>query len=153
MMTPAAPAICALLIFVSRTQLPRWISAILFVSEPAGNAVHPNPSLPMDATSTTCLVRGRFVFGPFPKNAFMVWPPIDRVCQTRCLLVEAPTVIASGMVPGVVMLPIAEAEPRSPLFPAGTTTTIPLLIAFRTATIHGSQKPSTAVELPHTSVV
>ena len=90
MMTPAAPAACALTALTSNVQVPRWMRAMFPAGKPAKSAashplvlVLPIPSL--RSTGVTVAVR---LPGPLPVNG-----PVGYVALTgvSCCRVEGPT--------------------------------------------------------------
>src|SRR5215470_1122719 len=96
MMTPTAPAACALLILSLRKHVPLCTSAIAPFNDPAGSAVQARPP-----ASRSGAVRGEFTFTS-PGNPLMRGNPLARTdWYSRWAFWVAPTVTALGAVPGV----------------------------------------------------
>src|SRR5437899_37735 len=101
MMTPTAPAFCAFTTLVKKAQSPRWTSAIAPESAAALRDEQARPSSRNWVTSRTGAVRGGLGFGPSLNSALIRFPAASTAEKKICELVEAPTVIADGAVPGV----------------------------------------------------
>src|SRR5712691_7252376 len=100
-MTPTAPARCALFTLVGKSQAPRWMSAIAPFRVPFPNGEQALPSSCNWETSRTGAVRVGLGFGPPPNKALIRRAPARTEAKKICELVEPPTVIADGAVPGV----------------------------------------------------
>src|SRR5260370_40867016 len=96
MITPTAPALCALPTLVEKAQLPRRTSAIAPLSAPARSEEQASPSLPSCETSRTGAASGGLGLGPSPNSALMRWPAASTAAEKTCELVEDPTRIAHG---------------------------------------------------------
>src|SRR4051794_4268409 len=104
MIAPTAPARCALSTLVKKSQSPRAISAKAPVNDPALREEQPRPSLPSWDTSRAGAASVGAGLGPSPNSAGKRCPPEATAAKKRCELVDAPTVIADGAVPGVLIV-------------------------------------------------
>src|SRR5271157_1682725 len=109
-MTPAAPALAALVVFESNKQVPRWISAILPFSEPFGSAEHNRPSeSPSLVTSATWPVNPGDVQQPPLSGLYPKYPSL-RLAGISCRLDGAFDAFTVTTLPSVWEFSVAPTE-------------------------------------------
>src|SRR5207237_7814104 len=98
--TATAPAFCALRILVENVQVPREMSAIFPLSEPAASAVQAVLRAVPEVTTPKGAVRSVFTVAQSSAAAPNTRPPVVTGAPTKCGPVLAPAAPARAAEPG-----------------------------------------------------